>query len=284
MIIKKLSDYVAAEIQEIEITNLSNDQFLGIKEAWYEYSALLFRNQHLSDADLIAFSKRFGELDLPPVNENGKTFVEEYPEIYIVSNVKGADGVPIGSLGDGEATWHTDMSYLPEPPDASLLFSIEIPPSGGDTWLCGMNAAASSLPIHLRNRIANLKIKHDGTYNSGGYLRKGLSPTDDPSTSVGTPHPILCKHPVTGKTTLYLGRRRNAYVIGLELKESEALLDELWEHALREEYVFAHQWAVGDLLMWDNRSTMHRRDAFDPNTRRIMHRTQIKGSSKPIAA
>ncbi len=284
MIIKKLNDYVAAEVQGVNVAHLDEDQFSRIKEAWYEHSALLFRNQHINDADLIAFSKKFGELDPPPVNENGKTFVEGYPEIYVVSNVKGADGVPIGSLGDGEASWHTDMSYLPEPPDASLLFSMEIPPTGGDTWLCGMNAAADSLPASLRARVANLMIKHDGTYNSGGYLRKGLSPTDDPSTSVGTPHPILCKHPVTGKTTLYLGRRRNAYVMGLELKDSEALLDELWEYALKEEHLFAHKWAVGDLLMWDNRCTMHKRDAFDSNSRRIMHRTQIKGSTKPMAA
>ena len=284
MIINKLNDCVGAEIKGIDLTKITDSQFSNIQQAWFKHSALLFRNQHLSDADLIAFSKLFGELDPPPVNENGKTFVEGFPEIYVVSNVKGADGVPIGSLGDGEAAWHTDMSYLPEPPDASMLFSLEIPPTGGDTWLCGMNAAADSLPSNLRNRVADLKIKHDGTYNSGGYLRKGLSPTDDPSTSIGTPHPILCKHPVTGKTTLYLGRRRNAYVMGLELNESEALLDELWSYALKQEHVFAHKWAVGDLLMWDNRTTMHRRDAFDPNSRRIMHRTQIKGSSKPEAA
>ena len=284
MIIERLSNCVGAEIKGVDLTKISDEQFSRIKEAWYEHSALLFRKQHLSDADLILFSKKFGELDPPPVNENGKTFVEDFPEIYVVSNVKGADGVPIGSLGDGEAAWHTDMSYLSEPPDASLLYSMEIPPTGGDTWLCGMNAAAETLPSNLRARIKNLMIKHDGTYNSGGYLRKGLTPTDDPSKSIGTPHPILCRHPITGKTTLYLGRRRNAYVMGLDLKESEALLDELWEHTLKEEHVFAHKWNVGDLLMWDNRCTMHRRDAFDPNSRRIMHRTQIKGSSKPIAA
>ena len=281
--VQKICPAVGAEITGVDLKQLSEAQFAAIKAAWYEHSALLIRGQHMSDADLIAFSRRFGELDPPPVNENGKTFVEGYPEIYVVSNVKGADGVPIGSLGDGEATWHTDMSYLSEPPDASLLYSLEIPPAGGDTWLCGMSAAYRSLPDVLRNRVKDLSIKHDGTYNSGGYLRKGLTASDDPRTSAGTPHPILCAHPVTAVPALYLGRRRNAYVMGLPLEESEALLDELWAHAARPENSFAHQWRVGDVLMWDNRSTMHRRDAFDAGARRIMHRTQIKGRHRPRA-
>ena len=282
--VRKICPAVGAEITGVDLNQLSDAQFAVIEAAWYEHSALLIRGQKMSDADLLRFSRRFGELDPPPMNENGKTYVEGYPEIYVVSNVKGADGVPIGSLGDGEATWHTDMSYLPEPPDASLLYSIEIPPAGGATWLCGMNAAYSSLPAHLRERVKHLSIKHDGTYNSGGYLRKGLTASDDPRTSAGTPHPILCAHPLTGVPTLYLGRRRNAYVMGLSLEDSEALLDELWAHAARLENSFAHQWRVGDVLMWDNRSTMHRRDAFDAGTRRIMHRTQIKGRHKPRPA
>ena len=282
--VRKICPAVGAEVSGVNLADLDDAGFAAIEKAWYAHSALLIRGQSLSDADLIAFSRRFGDLDPPPVNESGKTFVEGYPEIYVVSNVKGADGVPIGSLGDGEATWHTDMSYLPEPPDASLLYSLEIPPTGGDTWLCGMDAAAASLPADLRRRVAGLSIKHDGTYNSGGYLRKGLTASDDPRTSTGTPHPILCVHPVTGKTTLYLGRRRNAYVMGLPLEASEALLDALWVHAAHREHSFAHQWRVGDVLMWDNRCTMHRRDAFDASARRIMHRTQIKGKLKPRAA
>ncbi len=112
-------------------------------------------------------------------------------------------------------------------------------------------------------------------------LQNGLPATDDPTQSVGTPHPVVCAHPVTGRPMLYLGRRRNAYVIGLPLAESEALLDELWRHAARPEHCLAHRWRVGDLLLWDNRNTMHRRDSFDPASRRVMHRTQIKGSAVP---
>ena len=279
--VRPVNPAVGAEISGVDVAHMTDAEFEVVERAWYAHSALVFRGQELSDDDLIAFSRRFGELDNPPVNENGKTFVADHPEIYVVSNVIGPDGVPIGSLGAGEAVWHTDMSYLPEPPDASMLYSLEVPPSGGDTWLCGMEAALKALPAALLERVRSLKIKHDGTYNSGGYLRKGLKDTADPTTSVGTPHPIVCAHPVTGRPVLYLGRRRNAYVVGMPLEESERLLDELWRYASLPANCYAHRWRVGDLLMWDNRSTMHRRDPFDANARRVMHRTQIKGRVTP---
>jgi alpha-ketoglutarate-dependent taurine dioxygenase len=133
----------------------------------------------------------------------------------------------------------------------------------------------------LKRRVAGLKIKHDGTYNSGGFLRQGVTPTDDPRTSAGAIHPLGCTHPDTGREMLYLGRRRNASLVGLELAESEALLDELWGYVERPVFAWEHVWQVGDLVIWDNRCTMHRRDPFDDNSRRIMHRTQIKGIVRP---
>jgi taurine dioxygenase len=281
--VRPLSAAIGAEVAGVDLARLDEPTFEAIREAWHAHAVLLFRDQRLGDAELIAFSRRFGALDHAPVNENGKTFVQGHPELYVVSNALGPDGVPIGSLGAGEAVWHTDMSYLPEPPDASLLYALEVPPAGGDTWVCGMEAALRALPSALLARVRGLSIKHDGTYNSGGYLRQGLVATDDPVASPGTPHPIVCEHPVTGRPVLYLGRRRNAYVVGLPLAESEALLDALWAHATRPEHTHAHRWRVGDLLMWDNRSTMHRRDPFDPATRRVMHRTQVKGSVAPRA-
>jgi taurine dioxygenase len=157
-----------------------------------------------------------------------------------------------------------------------------VPPSGGNTSFCSMYAILEALPAELKHRIAGLKIKHDGTYNSGGFLRQGVTPTDDPRTSPGAVHPLVCTHPDTGRQMLYLGRRRNAYLVGLDLAESEALLDELWGFVERPEFKWEHAWRVGDLVMWDNRCTMHRRDPFDDATRRIMHRTQIKGAARPV--
>jgi alpha-ketoglutarate-dependent taurine dioxygenase len=264
----------------VDLRNLSDAQFTRIMQAWHEHSVLLFRDQTLTDQDLIAFSRRLGDLDWAPVQENGRRFVEGLPEIYIVSNVK-VNGEPIGSLGDGEAVWHTDMSYLELPPKASMLYALEVPPTGGNTSFCTMYGIYEALPQQLKDRIAGLKIKHDGTYNSGGYVRLGVTPTDDPRSSPGAAHPLVCTHPASGRRMLYLGRRRNAYLLGLELAESEALLDELWSVVDRPEFSWEHVWRVGDLVLWDNRCTMHRRDAFDPSSRRIMHRTQVKGDARP---
>lgn len=283
ILVKPIHPRFGAEILGVDLTRPTQAQIFEIQEAWAAYSVLLFRNQSLGPGDLVEFSKHFGELDPPPVNEDGKTFVEDFPDIYVVSNVLGEDGKPIGSLGAGEATWHTDMSYLQEPPDASMLYSIEIPKQGGDTWFCSMEGALQDMPEALLSQLRSLRIKHDGTYNSGGYLRQGLKDSNDPVNSVGTPHPAICAHPVTGRPYLYLGRRRNAYVLDHALEDSEKLLDALWAYPVQAHNVYRHQWQLGDLVMWDNRTTMHRRDSFDASARRIMHRTQIKGSHQPRA-
>ena len=271
---------LGAEVKGIDVTNLDDAAFARVMEAWHDHSVVLLRDQPLSDHDLIAFSRRLGDLDWAPVQETGRRFVAGLPEIYIVSNVK-VDGEPIGSLGDGEAVWHTDMSYLDVPPKASMLYALEVPPVGGNTSFCTMYGVYEALSDALKERVAGLKIKHDGTYNSGGYVRQGVTATDDPTTSPGAVHPLVCVHPVTGRRMLYLGRRRNAYLVGLALTESEALLDELWGYVNRPELRWEHVWSVGDLVLWDNRCTMHRRDSFDPGSRRIMHRTQVKGEQRP---
>jgi taurine dioxygenase len=215
--------------------------------------------------------------------EHGRISPPGYPDVYVVSNVLDEKGLPIGALGAGEAVWHTDMSYLDVPPDASMLYALEVPPEGGDTWICGMQAAWETLAEALKEKVAGRRIKHDGTYNSGGYLRKGVEPTDDPHKAAGAWHPAVSIHPATGVPSLYLGRRRNSYVEGFSSAESEALLDALWAHIDDPKLRYVHKWRVGDLLLWDNRSTMHRRDPFDGKARRVMHRTQIKGTERPQA-
>jgi taurine dioxygenase len=281
--VSPLTPAVGAEISGVDLAALGEAEFAQIERAWHLHSALLFRGQQLGDDDLLSFSRRFGELDPPPVNEHGRQSPPGYPDVYVVSNVLDEAGRPIGSLGAGEAVWHTDMSYLEMPPDASMLYALEIPASGGDTWLCGMQAAWETLPQDLKARVEGRRIKHDGTYNSAGYLRQGVQPTDDPHKAPGAWHPAVCRHPATGAPMLYLGRRRNSYVEGLSPAESDALLDALWAHIASPELRYVHKWRVGDLLLWDNRSTMHRRDPFEATSRRIMHRTQIKGRHRPQA-
>src|SRR6266705_2678136 len=176
---------LGAEVRGVDLKNIDASQFMGLERAWHDHQVILVRGQTLGDHDLIAFSRRFGDLDWAPVQETGRRFVEGLPEIYIVSNVT-VNGQPIGSLGAGEAVWHTDMSYLEVPPMASMLYALEVPPAGGNTSFCSMYAVYEALPDRLKRRIADLKIKHDGTYNSGGYLRQGVTATDDPRKSPGS--------------------------------------------------------------------------------------------------
>ncbi len=273
---------LGAEVRGVDLCTIDAGDFSAIYQAWLDHSVLLFRGQSMADDDLIDFSARFGDLDWAPIQESGRRFVDGHPEIYVVSNVM-ENGAPIGSLGAGEATWHTDMSYLQDPPKASILYALEVPPSGGNTYFNSMYLAYDMLPEAVKKRIAGRRLKHDGTYNSGGFVRQGVTAVDDPMESPGTFHPLVCSHPETKRRVLYLGRRRNAYIEGLSVTESESLLDELWSHANREELEWHNEWRVGDLVLWDNRCTMHRRDPFDASSRRVMHRTQIKGETRPRA-
>ena len=149
-----LTPTLGAELRGVDLAALDDGQAAAVRDAFERYGAILVRGQRLGSDDLVAFSRRFGPLDEAPLMENGRTAVPGYPEIYVVSNVLGADGKPIGSLGAGEAVWHTDMSYLAAPPRASLLYALEVPPAGGDTWLCSMAAALEALPGDLRGPAA----------------------------------------------------------------------------------------------------------------------------------
>ena len=271
-----LSDAIGAEIRDIDLAHIDDATFTAIHDVWIRFQVLRFHNQKLTDAKLVAFSRRFGELDIAPPNENGTRDVEGFPEILVISNVV-EDGVEIGSLGSGEAAWHTDMSYIPTPPIGSVLYAWEVPRRGGSTGFLNMYRVLETMPDSLRRKIEGRYIKHDATTNSAGYLRAGTENSDDVRTSPGTAHPIIITHPETGRDTLYLGRRHRAYVVDMDVDASEALLGELWSHTNQKEFTWHQEWSVGDLVMWDNRCTMHRRDAFDSKDRRIMHRTQIKG-------
>jgi taurine dioxygenase len=267
---------LGADIEGIDLgAGLSPELMAGITQAWGDHLVLRFRRQRLSDDDLLRFSRQFGELDWAPIAAtNDAPEGREY--VMVVSNVV-ENGKAIGQLGAYEAVWHTDMSYIPDPPMASALYALEAPPSGGDTGFCNMYLAYDSLDTELRREVAGRLCRHDASRNSAGELRRGFADAPDPSETIGAEHPIVRTHPMTGRKALFLGRRRNAYIPGLPVADSEALLDALWQHATRPDFTWYQQWQVGDLILWDNRCVMHRRDAFDPAMRRIMHRTQIKG-------
>jgi len=278
-----IGEMIAADIQDANLSQPLDDvSIAAITEAWNENLVLRFRNQHLSDADLIRFSSYFGELDPPGPNPYGVTFLPEFPEINVISNVKDEVGVPIGNLGDGEAVWHADMTYIDNPPEAGILYALEVPVGQGDTYFANMVAAYNDLPSDLRVAIEGKTLIHDAAHNSAGMLRKGYEEITDVKLTPGARHPLAYEDQ-HGRVSLFLGRRPHAYIVGMEESDSDSLLDALWAHATRPKYSWHNEWQKGDLVMWQNRMVMHRRDAFDPSTRRVMHRTQLKGKS-PIAA
>ncbi|HMS80668.1 MAG TPA: TauD/TfdA family dioxygenase, partial [Burkholderiaceae bacterium] len=245
---------LAADVEGVDLSRpLDAATFESIRRAWHEHLVLRFRGQRLSDPDLERFSAMFGRLDRAPTYSKGVRVDVHSDFVTVISNVV-VDGKPIGDLGNAESLWHTDMSYNDAPPMASALYSLEIPPTGGATGFCNMYLALETMPAPLRERIATLLHS--------------------------LPLVFACvTHPETGRDALFLGRRRNAWIVGLELAESERLLDEVWAHCTKPELCWYQDWRVGDLILWDNRCTMHRRDEFDPTARRIMHRTQIAGAA-----
>ena len=269
---------LGGEIVGFDISKkLTHDQINFINESWNERLVLVFKKQNLDDPKLINFSKNFGELDPPGPNPYGITFLPEFPEINVISNVKNEQGTPIGNLGDGEAVWHADMTYLELPPKAGILYALEVPENQGNTHFANMTLAYSDLSDAIKEKIDGKILIHDSAHNSAGMLRKGYSEVDNPTETPGARHPMVIKDQSTNKKLLFLGRRPHAYIVGLEIEESENLLDEIWKHATQEKYTWTQKWEKGDLLMWKNLNVLHKRDAFDPNTRRVMHRTQLKG-------
>jgi taurine dioxygenase len=280
--IKNLDAALGAEIADIDFFKpLPRPDIDAIEAAWRERLVVVFHGQPLSDPQLIAFSRNFGELDPPGPNPYGEHFNKAHPELNVISNVV-ENGKPIGNLGDGEAVWHADMTYVDVPPKAAILHALEVPPpeAGGNTYFANMFAAYQSLPTDLKKAVEGKIAVHDASRNSAGVLRKGYKEVTDVRETVGARHPVVRTDPKIGRKALFLGRRPNAYVLGLSVAESEALLDTLWAHATQPRFAMCHTWKVGDLLMWNNLAVLHRRDPFDPKARRVMHRSQIKGNER----
>ena len=280
MKISALTANFVAEIEDINLSAINGSEFEQLYTAWLKYGVLRIRNQQLDDAQLQTFSKRFGPLEEAPFGRMSEADKAKIKNRYIttLSNIT-VDGKPIGGLGNSEATWHSDMTYIENPPPASLLLGIEIPDEGGDTHFANQYAALDALPGKLRKRISQLTLKHNAAHTSIGKLRTGYEPFDDPRQAPGAIHPLIKTHSESGKPALFLGRREWAYIPGLSVPESEALLDEIWSYAALAENTWTQKWQPMDLIIWDNRCVMHRRDGFDDNSRRYMRRCQVLNRS-----
>ncbi|NKJ00960.1 TauD/TfdA family dioxygenase [Novosphingobium sp. SG707] len=265
VVIKPLPFALGATIECGDVSRLDAAAQALIRQAYLDHLVLVFPGQHLSDDEQIAFTSLFG-----PVTDSYTGLADgKRRMVAMVSNQPG------GGLGFGELRWHSDHSFEARPFSASILQAIAIPPSGGDTHYSNMYLALDTLPDGLKAKIRGLTIKNAISTNSAGeQIGEAIT---DVRLHKGPSHPIIRTHPETGRNALYLGRRPDAYINGLSLEESEDLLNALWAHASNGDFAYPHRWQVGDVVVWDNRATMHRRDAFDETQTRILHRTQCSG-------
>ena len=245
------------------------DTVAQLHRLWADNGLLLFRDQNLEERDVVAFSRLFGELEIHVREEYLST---EHPELLIVSNVK-KNGEPIGILSDHEVGWHHDQIYLPRPAVGSLLYSVKIPNSGGNTAFCDQAGAYEALPDSRKRELEGLRAVHSYEY----FNRQWSEPTNEKQKK-RTPdviHPLVRTHPISGRQAIYADPGMTAGIDGMSDEDGHAFLNNLYDWCLQSRFLYEHKWRLGDAVMWDNASTMHRRGEFDPSVERIMKRTTI---------
>jgi taurine dioxygenase len=274
--IKPVSEHVGAEISDVNLgTNLSNDTFEKIEDAYNRSSLLIFRDQELMPDQHITFARRFGELEISPRTEFA---LPGYPEVLVLSNII-ENGKPIGNADAGR-TWHTDMSYTKTPPRGSLLYAREIPIENGralgDTVFASAAAAFESLPKHEQVSLLGLRAIHRGSakkYAPGSKLADMVKDIPD------VEHPVIRTHPATGRKAIYVCEGECVAICGMADEESLPLIKRLADLVTRPEFCYRHRWRVGDLLMWDNATTQHLAISdYQLPLRRLMHRVTVNGT------
>ncbi len=273
--VEPISPLFGAEILGLNLSDTDDGTIGQLEHLLLRHRVLLLRGQSLTDEQLVCISAKLGQLDIPAPNPHGEPFHKAHPEINVISNIMENDK-PAGNLGAGEAVWHADMTYQDSPPHAAILYALEVPEEGGNTYFADMYAAYETLSADMKFKLEGKIAIHDASHNSAGMRRKGYDDVTDVRETPGARHPLARTDAKTGRMALFLGRRPRSYICGLSVEESDALLDELWAHAAKPEFVIGHCWQRGDVLMWSNLEVLHRRDSFDNNARRKMHRTQIR--------
>ncbi len=266
---RPLTPHFGVEIAGIDLAHPDPADVTAAERLWYENGVVLFRDQNLSEADVVRFSRHFGELE---IHVREEYLDPDHPELLTVSNVR-RDGEAIGILGDHEVGWHHDQIYQLEPAVGSLLCAFKIPPTGGETCFANLAVAYDALPAAKKEMLASL-----GAVQSYAYFNRQWSEPTNEQQTARTPdvvHPLVRTHPVTGRKAIYADPAMTAAIDGVPADESREILDDLFDWIQRPEFVYEHTWRLGDAVMWDNASTMHRRGEFDPAAERIMKRTTI---------
>jgi taurine dioxygenase len=273
-----LSRHIGAEIRGIDLRDAPDEETVrAINRAWLDHLVLIFPDQQLSQEDFVRVTGYFGqqaEHSRPP-----KFFPKGYskmlPGVMLISNIR-ENGEPIGALPDGEMMFHHDMIHTEVPSKATLLYSVEIPSAGGNTLFASGYAAYETLDPAIRNRLEGRWAKHH--YNYGSTQKGDSRGTEAFGECV---HPVFRTHEDTGRKAVYVNRLMTVGIVDMPPEESEPLLNAVFDHAEKHEFIYEHVWRMGDLLLWDNRCSSHARTDFPSTERRLMLRTTVKGTVRP---
>lgn len=264
----------ARQVEDIRLWELLDDLTVArLADLWSRHGVLVFRRQAISEDELVGFSARFGDPDVI-VRADWKS--DNRAEVIQITNMKDYHGNSVGGLGAGELDWHTDQSYVAEPATGSVLYMVEMPKDPPTTYWANLQLAYDALTPAKQAEIDGLEVVYDyfvrqSTYDDEPEMSEELRERTPPVT-----HPLVNTHPVSGLNSLYLDPTTAAGIAGWDEAAGRELLDELCHHATQDEFVYAHQWQIGDVVMWDNGFLMHRRDSFEPSANRLLKRTTLK--------
>lgn len=268
---------LGAEIVGIDLgQTLNTEDFARVHRAHLDYGVVVFRDQHLTPEQHIAFSRRFGELQIHVLRQ---FLLANHPEVFIISNIV-ENGQPIG-LGDAGKFWHSDLSYKDTPSLGSMLYAQEIPNEGGDTLFASQHAAYEDLPQALKNALADKRAAHSylAKYDDevfSGIRRPTLTPEQIAEVKPAI-HPVFRTHPETGRKGIFVNENFTTHILDIPADESKAILNELFALSAQEKYIYRHVWQEHDLVFWDNRALIHLATGCPAHLRRRMHRTTIQG-------
>ncbi len=273
-----LSQHIGAEVRGVDLRDqLEPDSIRSIHQAWLDHAVLLFRDQDLSQEDLLRVTSYFGEIGAlaRPPEFFPKGYSRLLPNIMMISNIR-ENGQTIGALPDGEMMFHHDMLHAEIPHNGTLLYSLEVPTHGGETLFSSGYAAYDTLDPTVRDRLEGRKAFHH--YNYGSTIRGDSRGVAAHAESV---HPVFRRHDETGRKAVYINRLMTVGIVDMPQDESDRLINAVFDHSEKPEFVYTHSWKKGDLLIWDNRCSMHARNDFPADQRRLMLRTTVKGVERP---
>jgi taurine dioxygenase len=264
---------LGAEARGIDPRALDEAELDALKRALAVHGVLVLRDQHLTPAELVGFSRRFGELEYHVLDQY---WLPEQPEVYVISNIV-ENGKPVGNPREGFG-WHTDLSYMPLPTAYTFLYGLEVPDEGADTEFCTVYPTTDALPAALRARLDGMTMRHSYAWLHASRPWAAPLTEQQKARSPDVFHPMMRTHPITGRKGLYLGGTTCALPVDMDEADGRALLDDLFRHATAREHVYAHKWRRHDLVFWDNRFVMHTATEYDRDRyRRLIHRTSVRG-------